>query len=141
MYHSTRSTKRGYCRPFTLINKAQLTAFTGINIAIEILSLLVIRNYWSTHEIMAHPLFPSVIRRDCFMEILQYLYVVDNLTAPSSTDPNYNKLWKIQPIITTLNETSARMYKPHHQLSVDESMIGTKYRLIYLFSIQICIMS
>ena len=47
-----------------------------------------------------------------------------------SSGPDYNKLWKIQPIITT--ETSAFMYKPHRQLSVDESMIGMKCHLSFI---------
>ena len=70
--------------------------------------------------------------RNRFMEILRNFHVADNTTAPSHTDPNYNTLWKIQPIITALNETSAQMYKPHCQLSVDESMIETKCRLSFI---------
>ena len=107
-------------------------AFIGLNIAMGIMSLPAIQNYWSSDEILAHPWFRRVMSRNRFMEILQYFHVADNTTAPSRTDPNYNKLWKIQPIITALNETSAQMYKPHRQLSVDESMIGTKSRLSFI---------
>lgn len=66
------------------------------------------------------------------MEIMRYFHLVDNTTAPSGSDPNYNKLRKIKPIISLLQETSAKMYAPHPQLSVDKSMIGTKSRLSFI---------
>ena len=132
LYATQQRALKGDTRPFTPINKTELMAFIGINIAMGIVSLPAIRNYWSTNEILAHPWFRSVMSRNRFLEILRYFHVVDNSTAPSRTDPNYNKLWKIQPVITILNETSARMYKPHRQLSVDESMIGTKCRLSFI---------
>ena len=97
-----------------------------------IVSLPTIRNYWSSDEILAHPWFRTVMSRNRFMEILRYFHVADNTTAHSCTAPNYSKLCTIQPIITPLNETSAQMYKPHHQLSVDESMIGTKCHLSFI---------
>ena len=81
---------------------------------------------------MAHSWFRSVMRRNRFLEILRYLHVADNSAAPASTDPGYNKLWKIQPIISKLSETCAEMYKPNRQLSIDESMIGTKCRLSFI---------
>ena len=81
---------------------------------------------------MAHSWFRSVMRRNRFLEILRYLHVADNSAAPASTDPGYNKLWKIQPIISKLSETCAEMYKPNRQLSIDESMIGTKCHLSFI---------
>ena len=32
---------------------------------------------------------------------------IDNSTAPNHSDPDYNKLWKIQPLITALQSTCA----------------------------------
>ena len=66
------------------------------------------------------------------MEIMRYFHFVDNTTAPSRSDPNYNKLWKIQPLVEKLSETNAQMYSPHPQLSIDESRIGTKCRLFFV---------
>ena len=88
--------EKGDTRPFTPINKAEFMAFVGINIAMGVVSLPAIRNYWSSDKILAHPWFRTVMSRNRFMETLQYFHVVDNSTAPSSTDPDYNKLWKIQ---------------------------------------------
>ena len=47
------------------------------------------------------------------MEILRHFHIVDNTTAPSRTDPSYNEIWKIQPIVTKLLERSARNYIHH----------------------------
>ena len=40
-------------------------------------------------------------------------------------------LWKIRPFVQKLHETCQEMYSTHRQISVNESMIGTKCRLIY----------
>jgi len=54
------------------------------------------------------------------------------MQSPSRSDPNYDKLWKIRPLITALEKNCRELYSPHPQLSVDESMIGTKCRLSFI---------
>ena len=62
----------------------------------------------------------------------QYIHVVDNTQAPSRSDPNYDKLWKVRLLITALEKNCRKLYSPHQQLPVDESMIGTKCRLSFI---------
>ena len=119
---------KGDTRPFTPINKAELMAFIGLNIAMGIVSLPAIRNWWN----LGTPLVSHSNEQKSFYGSSAKLPCGWQHNSSQSTDPNYNTLWKIQPIITALNETSAQMYKPHCQLSVDESMIGTKCRLSFI---------
>ena len=70
--------------------------------------------------------------QDRFWEIHRYFHVVNNTDAPARSNPNYDKLWKIRPMIDILSENCQNLYSPHQQLSVDESMIGTKYRLSFI---------
>ena len=64
--------------------------------------------------------------------ILRYIHVVDNTSAPTRTDPNYDRLWKVRPLIDLLQHTCGEMCNPGQQLSIDESMIGTKCRLSFI---------
>lgn len=70
--------------------------------------------------------------RNRFRQILRYVHVVDNNSGPSRTDPNYDKLWKVRPILNTLSKNAPELYALHQQVSVDESMIGTKCRLSFI---------
>ena len=70
--------------------------------------------------------------RDRFRSILRYIHVADNSTAPQRDDPTYDKLWKIHPLLDFLSERCLKLYSPHHQVSIDESMIGTKCRLSFI---------
>ena len=38
----------------------------------------LLRNYWSADQIVGH-WFRIIMRRDCFMEILCYFHIVDNI--------------------------------------------------------------
>ena len=56
----------------------ELLAFIGITIAMGLLKLPQIRDYWSKHEILATPWFPAIMSRDRYFQILQYLHLVDS---------------------------------------------------------------
>ena len=115
--------------PFTV---SDLMAFVGIVIAMGVVCLPTLHDYWSTDPILSHPWFGAVMSRRRFGEILSYLHVVDNSSEPDRSAPDYDKLWKIRPLITMLSENCLKYYSTHPQVSVDESMIGTKCRLSFI---------
>lgn len=51
--------------------------FIGLSIAMGMLRLPRVKDYWSTHDILATPWFRSVMSRDQYLEILRYLHSVD----------------------------------------------------------------
>ena len=70
--------------------------------------------------------------RFCFRQILRYLHVADNSKALQRSNPNYDKLWKVRYLINALSSKCLELYNPHPQISIDESMIGTKCRLSFI---------
>ena len=44
----------------------------------------------------------------------------------------YDKLWKVHPLLDVVSQRSLELYAPHPQISVDESLIGTKSRLLFI---------
>jgi len=45
------------------------------------------------------PFFGATMSRTRFLQILYYLHFVDNSLAPRPDSPNFNKLYKIQPLL------------------------------------------
>lgn len=61
-----------------------------------------------------------------FELLLSCFHVVDNTKLPKSNEPNYDPSQKFQPIVDNCNKAFPHFYVPHEQLSIDESIIGTK---------------
>ena len=47
----------------------ELMAFIGLNVAMGMLHLPQIKDYWSTSKILSTPWFPSIMSRDGFLKI------------------------------------------------------------------------
>ena len=89
-------------------------------------------DYWSIDPILAHPWFRTIFIRFCFQQILRYLHVADNTKVLQRSDTRYDKLWKVRYLIDVLATRFLEMYDSYPQISVDESMIGTKCRLSFI---------
>lgn len=118
--------------PWTPITKEELMAFVGINIAMGIVSLPTMDDYWSTDPILSHAWFQAVFSRNRFREILRYVHVADNSKALDWNAPNYDKLWKVRPLLDVPSKGSLELYTPHPQVSVHKSKKGTKCRLSFI---------
>ena len=107
----------------------EIAAFLGINIAMGIVNLPTVREYWSTNPILCHPWFGQVMSRDRFYNINRYLHFNDN---NDQVHFNHDKLFKIRPVIELVQKTFVEHYVPSRDLSIDEQMIGTKGRISFL---------
>ena len=110
----------------------ELQAFIGLNIAMGLLHLPQVRDYWSTNEILATPWFPSIMSRDRFFKILRYLHLVDSSKQKKRGEEGYDILFKVRPLIDHLGAVLQKYYQPSCHLSIDEMMIGTRCRISFL---------
>ena len=131
-YAHQQRTLKNDTSPWNPVSREELMAFIGINIAMGIISLPCVDDYWSTDPILCHSWFRIVMPRNRFRQILRYIHVVDNTNAPKCTDPDYDKLWKVRSLLNALEESTSQLYSPHQQVSINESMIGTKCRLLFI---------
>lgn len=53
---------------------------------------------------------------------------MDNATLLPRTDPNYDKLGKIRPVVDIVLNQFLTAYNPHREASIDEAMIAFKGR-------------
>ena len=78
--------------PFTV---SEIVVFVGTVIAMGVVSLPTLQDYWSIDTILSHPWFHTVMSYKGFNEILMYLHVVDNTTEPDRSVSGYDKLLKV----------------------------------------------
>ena len=114
---------------FTPVTKKEMAAFIGINIAMGIVDLPRVSDFWSTDPILQHPWFRTVMSRNRFLEISRYLHFNDNSKQQSSPP---DKLFKVRPVIESLSSAFAAHYVPSRNISIDEQMIGTKCRVSFI---------
>ena len=84
--------QKGFVIMFT---RKDILAYIGLNIAMRIVDLPDITEYWTKEPMLQSSWFPSVMSLKKFQAISHFLYFADNSAAPSRDDPTYDPLWKI----------------------------------------------
>ena len=110
----------------------ELQAFIGLNIAMGLLKLPQIRDYWSTNEVLAMPWFPAVMSRDHFFTINGFIHLADSSKQKMEDEEGYDALYKVKPLIDHLTAVFSKYYQPARELSLDEMTIGTRCRISFL---------
>ena len=115
---------------WTKITVEELCAYLGFMILMGLVDLPALYDYWQKDEIFNYIPISRRISRKRFTDIHRYLHFVDNSILPLPTDPNYDKLGKIRPILNSIADMFRRIYCSHKNVSVDEAMIPFKGRSI-----------
>lgn len=115
-------------KPFKAVNKAEILKFIGMNIMMGISRLPAIRCYWSSNCQLHNSYISSVMPLNRFFAILSHIHLNDNLSMPQKGEPNYDKLYKLRPLLDMLSENFIKFYKPSEKQAVDESMVKFKGR-------------
>ena len=112
----------------TIITSEEIKAYFGFIILMGLVPHPSVYDYWSTDPIFHYAPIADHISRDRFLEIHKYLHFVDNSTIPVYGSDEYDKLFKIRPIVDYLRERFIDIYKPNRDVSIDEAMIKFKGR-------------
>lgn len=107
------------------LSENELLTFIGMNFCMGYHKLPSYKLYWSTSKDLNVPIISEAMSRDRFSEILSNIHVNDNLAIPVN---NKDKLYKLRPMIESLNKRFAEAYHGTRELSVNESMIKFKGR-------------
>lgn len=79
---------------------------------------------------MGIPILPSIdlywSSDPFFKKILENLHLNDISKTPSKTSPEYNKLYKVRPVLDMINSACQREAKQTTSQSIDEAMIRFK---------------
>ena len=107
-------------------NEDEIKAFIGFTIMMGLSRRSGLYDNWST--ILLFHCFPiaSRIARHRFIELKRYLHFTDNNNVIPRGKDGYDKLAKIRPVLTAVQQTCVHNYSPHKECSVDEAMIKFK---------------
>ena len=106
---------------------ARQVAFLGFAILMGINQLPSLADYWKTPTSITPPIADR-ITRDRFLQIWRFLHFVDNSTLLNRSDPEYDRLCRIRPVVDSVLEACKFNYRPHRHQSIDEAMIAFKGR-------------
>lgn len=85
------------------------------------------QDYWKTHSLFNLKCFSESMSIDRFLLIMRCLHFAKNEPEKSTTD----RLYKIRPIIDFFNNKMVSLYYRGQQLSLDESMVLWRGRLVF----------
>ncbi|KAL8582146.1 hypothetical protein ACOMHN_004065 [Nucella lapillus] len=113
---------------WTDITTQELKVFLGLLFLMGIVDKPDIKSYWSTNPYLKTPIFGKSMSRNRFEAILMAFHLNDNTQNLPRDDPGY-KLFKIQPLLSKLQDRFAAVYHPRQNLSIDESMMPWRGRV------------
>lgn len=107
---------------------SELNALFGILVIMGFHSLPSMKKYWSTNSNFRVERIASIMTLKRFLKLLRYLHLNDNATMPQRNTPNFDKLYKVRPLINHLNTKFYECFNPSRNMAVDESMVAFKGR-------------
>ena len=97
-------------------------------IAMGVHCLPQLEDYWSSDILLGVSGIVDGMPIDRFKVLLQCLHLNDNTEMKRPGDPDYDRLHKLRPLLTKGKQNCLNQYNPHHQVSIDEAMVGFKGR-------------
>lgn len=91
-------------------NVDEMKTFIGINLMMGIKTVPSYRDYWSTNKYLHDPFISSLMPVKRFSWLLSHLHVNDNSLLPSRGDPSFDKLYKIRPLISELQNNFSQCF-------------------------------
>ncbi|KAJ8910822.1 hypothetical protein NQ315_004682, partial [Exocentrus adspersus] len=107
----------------------ELRIFIGLVLHLGTIRLNRLQDYWKTHRLFNLPAFKNYMSRDRFMLIFRCLHFSKN-PLPGQ-EKSTDSLYKIRPLIDYFNSRMSDVYYPGKELSLDESMVLWRDRLIF----------
>lgn len=124
------TTEKSRITDWKLLTLAELKVFLGIWFHMGNVHLNRLQDYWKKDELFAIPGLQKYMSRNRFMGIMRCLHFSKN---PSSVgDPGYgDRLHKIRYMQDYFNKRMEEVYYPEKELSLDESMVLWRGRLVF----------
>ena len=107
------------------LSSEEFIAFLGIIIAMGILKLPTVRDYWCRKSIFCSTDIAAIMPRNRFEAILRHLHLRNTSVMPPS---NHDKLFRVRPFLEYIGLRFRKAFYPFQPLAVDEMMIAFKGR-------------
>jgi len=110
-------------------NRLEMKTFLSLLFHMGTIKLPRLEDYWKTNKLFNLPFFRTYMSRNRFTILLRALHFSRN-PAEGESVPR-NRLHKIQPIVNYFNSRMNEIFEPNKNLSLDESMVLWRGRLIF----------
>ena len=110
-------------KKFQPVTSSELKAFIGINIIMGIVKLPSVDLYWSSDHFFGNQGIKKVMPKNRFEEINGYLHFSDSTCEPARGSAEFDRLYKIRPVLRYVQTICSENFKPSKNISVNEGMI------------------
>ena len=104
------------------ITRVEMKQFVALSLLMGIVRKPEIAQYWSTNPLLKGSIFNSVMPRNRFQSILQFLHFADN-SQFDPNDPDRDRLYKVRPVVEYLVNKVRTVYIPEDHISIDEELL------------------
>ncbi|XGW19881.1 hypothetical protein V3C99_003598 [Haemonchus contortus] len=111
---------------WSVLEEQEFHKFLAICFHMSIEKRSSLKEYWSTRVIYSGSLAARLMTRNRFIEILNSLHFADNDTSDKS-----NRLYKVQPVIDSMNKAFGDVYKPEKDICIDETMVPFRWKVMF----------
>lgn len=94
------------------VTSEELRAYFGLCIIMGINSLPRVAMYWSSDSFIGNTGIQSVMTKNRFEAISQFLHFSDSTREPQRGDANYDCLFKVRAILSRVHENIQAVYEP-----------------------------
>lgn len=110
--------------------RAEMKQFVALSLLMVIVRKPEIAHYWSTNPLLKGSIFNSVMPRNRFQSILQFLHFADK-SQFDPNDPDHDRLYKVRPVVEYLVNKFRTVYVPEDHISIDEELLLWKGNLAF----------
>ena len=127
LYHEQRDTakmkKFSRYQSWTDTTKKDIMKYIGLTILMGVKRLPAVPDYWSRLWLFSSSSFRSIMSSKRFDQITGNLHFTNNEEALPKDDPDYDRIWKIRPVLTHIQQRFKTVYYPERDIAIDESFI------------------
>lgn len=116
-------------------NKDEMLTFLALVIHTGTIKLNRLNDYWKKHHLFDMTCFSNYMGRDRFLVLLRCFHFSPNIDIQDQEQP-LDRLYKVRPLIDYFNNKMKSIYYPNKKLSLDESMVLWRGRLVFRQYIQ-----
>ena len=124
LYKMSQSLVNSAAKKVDNVTMEDIKKLFGIILYMGIVKLPNRRMYWQSQTRI--DLIADAMPVNRFAQILHVLHYNDNNLIPNANSQNYNKCYKVQPLLDHLREKFASVVVPETFLSVDEQVVPFK---------------
>ncbi|XP_065672177.1 piggyBac transposable element-derived protein 4-like [Hydra vulgaris] len=117
--------RSSHFKDWKLINSEDMRQFLGVLLHTRCVKMPTLEHYWSKNSLYRVPLFSRIMPRNKFQLMLRFWHFINN------EDSGSVHLFKIIGLLNHLNNTMGNIYCPNNNISIDESMMLWKGRLVF----------